>query len=142
MNFKGSNNSRVIVLLGTFFVTAIGYLIAFFVESVLMDILSVNPSDTRIHNLLLGLTFFSIAVIVYFGIQYFVDYEEEFGINIFFFVLWIVCTLGLVIGWLVWSLLTQDVIQINLDNMIDNFFFSLTLALIPALAATLAISTR
>lgn len=140
-----ASNSRFVICIGSFFVTAIAYLIALIMDDKLSswDALSEILSPIRLSGLLFGITFFILALILYILSGNFVQYEEHIGLGLFFIILWIICSFGLVFGDLIWILVDSgSSITITLDIILDAFFILLALGLIPTLAVSLSVSNK
>ena len=141
-----TSNSRFIIILGSFFVTAIGYLIALITHDMLSewDALEGLLTPIRLSDLLIGLLFFVLALVLYILSSNFVQYEENIGLGLFFIILWIICSFGLVTGDLVWDMIqsTSSSITITVDLILDSFFDLLALALIPTLSVSLSLSNK
>lgn len=140
-----TSNSRLVIIIGSFFVTAIGYLIALITHDMLSnwDALEDLLSATRLSGLLFGLLFFVLALVLYILSSNFVQYEENIGLGLFFIILWIICSFGLVVGGLLWTMISSSSsIVISLDDILDSFFVLLALALIPTLSVSLSLSNK
>jgi hypothetical protein len=143
-----AENNKMAYYVGTFVFVIIGYFVSLFVE----DFLSKNlPTTTileiftsaRVGAIFSALVWFVFLFVVYWGATLFTDSGEKTGlISITFIITLVVATLATVMGFIIFDLINDSTVTINLDYLLDSYFFVLRYSLAPALAATFSYSNK
>ncbi len=139
-----NNPHPLLIALGVLFVTLIGVILSNFLFELLGPITVQNDflTTARLSYLIQALTWFLISLIAYFGTKTILAKGERMGIGIFFVVLWIACTLGVVFGSIIWIILKQQQVLLNETTLFDPFFQYLAITLGPTFAAILAFNNK
>lgn len=147
---KGSEKMAVYV--GTFVFVIVGYIAALFVSRILSDVLLDLQIDFltsgRIDRLVFAIGWFVIVFLTYWGSTRWLEEGEKIGIlSLFFVILWLVSSLAVIVGYIVWSLIQGNSEVITLDpaisgNLVDQYFEGLFWALSPTVAALLGVSNK
>ncbi|MFX0052606.1 MAG: hypothetical protein ACFFAJ_04395 [Candidatus Hodarchaeota archaeon] len=142
---KGSEKMAVYV--GTFVFVIIGYILMQFVYDVLWDVFTELGIDfltpIRVGSLVYGLGWFVLGFLVYWGATRWLESGEKIGmLSLFFIVIWLISTFGILIGHLLYLMIEGTNIVLQIDSLLDTYFSVLNLALIPSLAATLGVSNK
>ena len=138
------SGEKVLVCLGAFLFSAIGYLLILFISENI-DVTSTEGilQGARIINLVEALLWAVVCLVAAFGATLWVDPDERVGmISILFILLWIVCDFGILLGIILDMLIDGQSVSISADFILDNFFANLQIALSPALASCLGISIK
>lgn len=147
---KGSEKMAVYV--GTFVFVIVGYIVALIISDILVENLLKLEIDflteDRINRLVFAIGWFIIVFLTYWGSTRWLEEGEKVGIlSLFFVILWLVCSLAVIIGYIVWSLMQGNSEVITLDpaipgNLVDKYFEGLFWALSPTVAALLGVSNK
>jgi hypothetical protein len=114
----------------TLFAAAIGWILASFVATF-------DLGDFA--DLISAIFWFLIAFSTHFFAKRIKD-EKRFGLlSLNFFITWAFCTAGAIIGDIVWDLIDSESTSIQLDAVVDSFFFFLALTIGPTATAALGI---
>jgi len=145
-------NEKMAVYVGTFVFVIIGYIVALIISDILIDILEDVQIEiltpTRINNLVFATGWFIIVFLTYWGSTRWLEQGERIGIlSLFFFILWLISSLAVIIGYIVASLLLGNSEVITLDptvpnNLVDKYFEGLFWALSPTVASLLGVSNK
>jgi hypothetical protein len=142
---KLKGNEKLAVYVGTFVFVLIGFILSFFISDILSDIFDNLGilTVTQANALVFALTWFIVCFLTYWGSTRWLEEGEKAGIlSLMFFILWIISTLAIVIGYIVKTLLEGNAALISLDGLLDQFFVWLLWALSPAIAALLGVSNK
>jgi hypothetical protein len=108
-----------------------------------IDLVLFELTAIRIAAIVAALAWFLVCFFTYFGSTRWIEEGEKVGIlSLFFFILWIVTSFGVVIAFIVNNLLQEIPTVITLEILLDSFFYGLILALAPTLSALLGISNK
>ncbi|MHA1969968.1 MAG: hypothetical protein ACW964_19510 [Candidatus Hodarchaeales archaeon] len=138
-------NEKLAVFVGTFVFVLIGFILSFVVSDVLADMFNNLGILTPIQTgaLVFALTWFLVCFLTYWGSTRWLEEGEKTGIiSLMFFILWIIATFAIVIGFIVKTLLEGSAATITLDSLLNGFFVWLLWALSPAISALLGISNK
>ena len=138
-------NEKLAVYVGTFVFVLLGYILSFFISDILSDIINDLGILTTIQatDLVFALTWFIVCFLTYWGSTRWLEEGERSGIlSLMFFILWIISSFAIVIGYIVKVLLEGNAAIITLDGLLDQFFVWLLWALSPAIAALLGVSNK
>ncbi|MFX1505244.1 MAG: hypothetical protein ACFFDC_03925 [Promethearchaeota archaeon] len=142
---KGSEKMAVYV--STFVFVIIGYLLSLIVSDILSDVFTqlgidlLTPARTAL--LVFAIAWFVVTFLSGWGSTRWIEEGEKTGImGLMFFILWIITSFAIVIAFIVKTLLEGDSALIDLDLMLDQFFFALPLALAPTIAVLLSVSNK
>lgn len=131
-------NEKVVVYLGTFVFVIVGYLGSY----LLVDILSVLNINL-LPSIIIAIGWFLICWITYFGSTRWLEEGEKVGIlSLFFFILWLIATVATVIALILIALLEGNAATIDLDFLLNSFFFWMPYAIGPTIAALLGVSNK
>ncbi len=133
---KGSE--KLSVYIGTFIFVIIG----FFIMKLLSDYLTAEFTDLA-GSIISAIGWFVLGFVTYWGSTRWLESGEKMGmISLFFILIWLISAFGILIAGIIAVTVQTGTITLNLDNLIDVFFFWLPYALIPALATTLGVSNK
>ncbi|MFX0088215.1 MAG: hypothetical protein ACFFAU_21350 [Candidatus Hodarchaeota archaeon] len=138
-------NEKLAVYVGTFVFVLIGFISSFFISDILSDILDNLGilTVTQASSLVFALTWFIVCFVTYWGSTRWLEEGEKAGIlSLMFFILWIISSLAIVVGYIAKTLLEGNAATITLDGLLDQFFIWLLWALSPAIAALLGVSNK
>ncbi len=138
-------NEKLAVCVGTFVFVLIGFISSFIISDILSDILDNLGILTVIqaNSLVFALTWFVVCFVTYWGSTRWLEEGEKVGIlSLMFFILWIISSLAIVVGYITKTLLEGNAATITLDGLLDQFFVWLLWALSPAIAALLGVSNK
>lgn len=126
------------VYLGTFIFVIVGYIVSYFLVDLLSDMdINLLPS------IIAAIGWFLICWLTNFGSTRWLESGEKVGIlSIFFFILWLIATVATVIAFIVITLLEGNAAIIDIDLLVDQFFFWMPYAIGPAIAALLGVSNK
>ncbi len=139
-----NENSLILVGLGIFFFTALGILLGSFLIDVLRP---TQPTEgllagDRFNSLINAFIWLLVSVVAFFGTGKIVKEGEKIGLSLTLLVIWVYCTIGVLIGTLLWLLIQGGSLTIDFDLLLDNWFSYLAPSLAPTFAAALAISNK
>lgn len=140
---KGSE--KLAVYVGTFVFVLIGWILSIYIEEFFTNVIGDLGILTGIQAAELGfaLTWFVVCLLTYWGSTRWLESGERAGIlSIMFFVLWAIASLAMIIGFFGRELLLGNTITIDLDTILDGFFYWLLLALSPTISALLGVSNK
>ena len=142
---KGSGKLSVYV--GTFIFVIVGYLVMQIVSDLLSDIFTDLNIDlftpARIGLIVLAIGWFLVCFLTYWGSTRFLEEGEKAGLlSLFFFIVWLFASLGILIGINIHFIVQGGVLTLNLDILLDQFFVAMPLALAPTIAAILGVSNK
>ncbi len=117
------------------FATTVGTLLALFLIENLKITQLGSLTQTQINLIFMALIWFLICVITWFGATRVED--NSFGlISPGFFIGWVFCNLGYIIGYLLFFLIRTSSITIQFDALTTSFLTALPLTIGPTLAAS------
>ena len=120
-----------------FLVSIIGALLARFLQTVIEIKESSNLTRADVNNLIEAVLWLVITAIVYFGARKVA--EARFSIfSLDYFLAWVVCSLGVVIGFIVYIIIDKGSATLNGKDIISEAIRILPLALGPAGAVAVA----
>ncbi len=123
-----------------FLVSIIGALLARFLQTIIEIKENSNLTQVDVNNLIEALLWLVITSVVYFGAKKVV--ETRFSIfSLDYFLAWIVCSLGVVVGFIVYVLIDRGSATLNGKDIISESIRILPLALGPAGAVAIAGAT-
>ncbi len=139
-----SENSLILVGLGIFFFTAIGIILGFLTLDLLRP---TQPNQgllagSRFSSLITAITWLLVSLVAFLGTGKIIKEGERVGLSFTLLVIWIFCTLGVLVGTIAWLLVQGGSLTINFDLLLDNWFAYLAPSLAPTFAAALAISNK
>ncbi|MHA1941876.1 MAG: hypothetical protein ACXACP_08420 [Candidatus Hodarchaeales archaeon] len=142
---KGSEKMAVYV--GTLLFIIIGYLVMLISQDALLDVINDIGIDfltsLRVSALVSAIGWFILSFLVYWGSTKWLETGEKVGIiSLFFIVLWLIAGFGVLLSSIIYDLLNDIPVTLDLDPLLDAFFIGLTIALIPTLAAALGVSNK
>jgi hypothetical protein len=138
-------NEKLAVYVGTFVFVLIGFILSFLISDILVDVFNNLGILTAVQTgaLVFALTWFIVCFLTYWGSTRWLEEGERAGIlSLMFFILWIISTFAIVIGFITKILLEGNAATITLDSLLDQFFVWLLWALSPAIAALLGVSNK
>ena len=143
-----AENNKMAYYVGTFIFVIIGYFVSLFVEDILAE---VAPSDSileiftpfRVMWIFTALVWFIFLFVVYWGSTMFTDFGERTGLaSITFVITLIIATLAMVIAYIIFNLVNDSSVTIDLDYLLDSYFIVLRSSVAPAAAATFGYSNK
>ncbi|MHA2074374.1 MAG: hypothetical protein ACXACU_11590 [Candidatus Hodarchaeales archaeon] len=161
---KGSEKMAIYV--GTFIFVIVGYIVSLIASGFMTDIFSgvlsgivIFPKDwgigvisldsltstPRLTWMVSAIGWLLVCIFVNYGSTRWLEEGEKIGILSFFFViLWLISSLAMIVGYIVWSLIQGYSEVITLDpaipgNLVDQYFEGLFWALSPSIAALLGV---
>ena len=143
-----AENNKIAYYVGTFIFVIIGYFVSLFVEDILAE---VAPSDSileiftpfRVMWIFTALVWFIFLFVVYWGSTMFTDFGERTGLaSITFVITLIIATLAMVIAYIIFNLVNDSSVTIDLDYLLDSYFIVLRSSVAPAAAATFGYSNK
>jgi hypothetical protein len=142
---KGSG--KLAVYVGTFVFVIVGYLVMQVVSDILSDIFTDLAIDfltpLRIGLIVAALGWFVVCFLTYWGSTRWLDEGEKAGIlSLFFFLVWLVASVGILIAIMLHTMIQGATVVLDLDNILNTFFFAMPLALAPSIAAVLGVSNK
>jgi hypothetical protein len=142
---KGSE--KMSVYIGTLVFIIIGYLVMLISQDALLDIFNEIGIDfltpLRVSTLVSAIGWFILSFLVYWGSTRWIETGERMGIlSLFFIVLWLIAGFGLLLSGIIYNLLNDIPVLLDLDPLLDSYFVNLAIALIPTLAAALGVSNK
>ncbi|PWI47205.1 hypothetical protein CEE45_12960 [Candidatus Heimdallarchaeota archaeon B3_Heim] len=143
-----AENNKMAYYVGTFIFVIIGYFVSLFVEDLLAE---VAPSESileiftpfRVMWIFTALVWFIFLFVVYWGSTMFTDFGERTGLaSITFVITLIIATLAMVIAYIIFNLVNDSSVTIDLDYLLDSYFIVLRSSVAPAVAATFGYSNK
>ncbi|MDH5401345.1 MAG: hypothetical protein OEZ01_09195 [Candidatus Heimdallarchaeota archaeon] len=114
----------------TLIFAAIGAVISFFV---------VDSGILGIEQLINALVWFLISYMTYWGAKKIDDTNSFKLLSLDFFLTWIFCTIGVLVGFIIWSLIQTKTATINIDALTNVFFKYLPYTIGPTATASLGL---
>ena len=144
-DMKGSG--KLAVYVGTFVFVIVGYLVMQIVSDILSDIFTDLTIDfltpARIMLMVAALGWFVVCFLTYWGSTRWLEEGEKVGLlSLFFFLVWLIASFGILIGILLFNMFQGFTVTLDLDNILNTFFFAMPLALAPAVAAILGVTNK
>lgn len=142
---KLKSNEKLAVYVGTFVFVLIGFILSFYISDFISDIINTLGILTvsQAGDLVFALTWFFVCFLTYWGSTRWLQEGEKAGIlSLMFFILWIISSFAIVIGYIIKILLDGLAATITLEGLLDQFFVWLLWALSPAIAALLGVSNK
>ena len=142
---KGSG--KLAVYVGTFLFVIVGYFVMQLVSDILSDVFTDLAIDfltpVRIALIVAALGWFVVCFLTYWGSTRWLEVGEKVGLlSLFFFLVWLTASLGILIGIILFNMFQGLTITLDLDNILNTFFFAMPLALAPAIAAILGVTNK
>lgn len=142
---KGSE--KMAVYIGTLLFIIIGYLVMLLSRDALVDVfndLGIDFLDqNRVSDLVIAIGWFILSFLVYWGSTRWLESGERVGVlSLFFIVLWLIAGFGLLLAGIIYNLLNDIQVVLDLDPLLNSYFGELATALIPTLAAALGVSNK
>ncbi|MHA1978385.1 MAG: hypothetical protein ACW98F_13390 [Candidatus Hodarchaeales archaeon] len=143
-----AENNKMAYYVGTFVFVIVGYFVSLFVEDILLDN---APSDAileiftpvRVLWIFSAIVWIVFLFVVYWGSTLFGDSGERTGfLSITFLITLIIATFAMVIAYIIFNLINDSSVTINLDYLLNSYFYVLRNSVAPALAATFAYSNN
>jgi hypothetical protein len=137
-----AENNKMAYYVGAFVFTIVGYFVSLFVQDLLAEIL---PSDaileiftpTRISLIFSAIVWFVFLFVVYWGSTLFIDSGEKTGfLSLTFLITLIIATFAMVIAFIIFDLINSASVTIDIDYLLNSYFFVLRFSIGPAIAAT------
>lgn len=144
------NNNKILALVAVMLFAALGLVLSELLRKVvddastssdglLGDVLSIIGSE----GLLEGLLWLFICFVVYFGVgRVFQHGEKITPLSVLFILLWLFTNFGLIIGNVVWMLISGANVVLDLDSIVALLVAKLEISLGPAFAAALGIANK
>ena len=142
---KGSG--KLAVYIGTFVFVIVGYLVMQIVSDTLSNIFTDLAIDfltpVRIVLIVAALGWFVVCFLTYWGSTFWLEEGHKVGLlSLFFFLDWLVASLGILIAILLFSMFQGNALLLDLDYLLNTFFVAMPLALAPTIAAMLGVTNK
>ncbi|MFW9995045.1 MAG: hypothetical protein ACFFD4_23610 [Candidatus Odinarchaeota archaeon] len=134
-----AENNKLLLYVAVILFSLLGFVLGMIIVPEIVTMLGDVGIDLT--PLLQALIWIVIALITYYGIGWAANTGERTGmLSLTFVLFWIMAAIGLIIGVIALQLVEAGGAAIDLDAMVVAFFVGLPFALIPSLAASLALS--
>ena len=143
-----AENNKMAYYVGAFIFTIVGYFVQLFVGGLFDEILPTDPileifTPLRISGIFIAIVWFVFLFVVYWGSTMFIDSGEKTGFaSITFLITLIIATFATVIAYIIYDLINSASVTINLDYLLNSYFFTLLYSVAPALAATFGYNNK
>ncbi len=143
-----AENNKMAYYVGTFVFVIVGYFVQLFVDDLLDEILPTEAileifTVTRVDYIFSAIVWFVFLFVVYWGSTLFIDSGERTGmVSITFIITLLIATLATVIATIIFDLINDSTVTLDLDYLLDTYFFVLIYSVAPAIAATFGYSNK
>ena len=143
-----ADNSKINFYVGTFVFVIVGFFVKLIVEDFLSHNIPTTPifeifTPSRVGWIFSVIVLFVFLFVIYWGSTLFIDYGEKTGIlSLTFLITLIVATLAMLLAYIIHTLLTSSSVTLNIDLLLDSFFYVLYQSVAPAIAAVFGYSNK
>ncbi len=114
------------------FTATIGVVISYFLIS--LQILNID-------NLIIAFIWFLISIVTYWGGKK-LDHSWFKPLSLDFLLTWMFCTVGVVLGFVIWTLIDQGSVSISFNQMVTVFFSFLPYSIGPSATTSLGLREK